>query len=205
MIRVEELSSGGILYIESKDFEIVKVSSERNLLHNFKTLTFNYAFNLETQVREVLSKNFKLIPQYKILVVGDEKLDSLEIKKAIILLEDEEKKQCVMNSLTGKFFEFGIMEEKVEDKKITLFYQNCSKWCDSVQNYLANSFNFDGFTKITASAYNGDLVSFDITVSGKGTNDNIVFATKQISKAMNDISLTLSEDEIYTFVDNYFN
>lgn len=204
MVKIEEFTSAGILYTENKDFEIVNISSERNLLHDFKSLTFNYGFNLETKIRNVLSSRFKEL-EYKILVIGDESFNSLEIKKVIILLKNEEEKACVMNSITEKNLDFGIISEKVVDKKLTLFKQNCIKWCDNIQNYLANSFGFTGITKINASAYDGNLISFNIVITGKGTNDNIVFVMKEISKAMNDVSLSLSEDEIYTFINNYFN
>ena len=189
-----------------KNGQIVRVEAENNLTTGFTSKTKNYLFSLEKEMKEKLSKVFKKT-DYKILIVADEnfKEENPKILKIVVLLDKQEKIDFVKNSLTQTNIEYGILKDTIQENIISEFYANVREWSNAIQNYLANEFSFSGKTIIEASLYNEELQAFNITCSGKGTNDNIVWVMKEMSKA-----ITLSKncgfyvDDKFSFVNSYF-
>ena len=206
MIKTYVITSGKEKIIKNKQIEVVRVEAENNLTTGFTSKTKNYLFSLEEEIKEKLSKAFKKT-DYKILIVADEnfKEENPKILKIVILLDKQEKIDFVKNSLTQTNIEYGILKDTIQENIISEFYANVREWTNTIQNYLANEFGFSGKTIIEASLYNEELQAFNITCSGKGTNDNIVWIMKEMSKA-----ITLSKncgfyiDDKFSFIDSYF-
>lgn len=223
MIKVEQFTSAGITYVDSKDFEVVNVTSERNVIHDCKSLTFWYGLEFSSKLGEFLKTKYKNA-QYKVLVIGDETIDDLVISKVIVLLKNQEMIDFVIDSPTilsdinvnidgdnvpvkMKSIEYDILDEEPKDLNMTKFYQQVQLWCQTIQSYLSNELKFNGITKITASACKGDLVSFNISNTGKGVNDDIVFVMKNISQNVFLSKYRLfwyNENDIYEFINSYF-
>ena len=206
MIKTYVITSGKEKIVKNKQIEVVRVEAENNLTTEFTSKTKNYLFSLEKEMKEKLSKTFKKT-DYKILIVADEnfKEENPKILKIVILLDKQEKIDFVKNSLTQTNIEYGILKDTIQENIISEFYANVREWTNAIQNYLANEFGFSGKTIIEASLYNEELQAFNITCSGKGTNDNIVWVMKEMSKA-----ITLSKncgfyiDDKFSFIDSYF-
>ena len=206
MIKTYMITSEKEKIVKNEQIEVVRVEAENNLTTGFTSKTKNYLFSLEEEMKEKLSKAFKKT-DYKILVVADEnfKEENQKILKIVILLDKQEKIDFVKNSLTQTNIEYGILRDTIQENIISEFYANVRKWTNAIQNYLANEFGFSGKTIIEASLYNEELQAFNITCSGKGTNDNIVWIMKEMSKA-----ITLSKnygfyvDDKFSFIDGYF-
>ena len=206
MIKTYTITSEKEKIVKNGQIEVVRVEAENNLTTGFTSKTKNYLFSLEEEIKEKLSKAFKKT-DYKILIVADEnfKEENPKILKIVILLDKQEKIDFVKNSLTQTNIEYGILKDTIQENIISEFYANVREWTNSIQNYLANEFGFSGKTIIEASLYNEELQAFNITCSGKGTNDNIVWIMKEMSKA-----ITLSKncgfyiDDKFSFIDSYF-
>ena len=206
MIKTYVITSGKEKIVKNKQIEVVRVEAENNLTTGFTSKTKNYLFSLEEEMKEKLSKAFKKT-DYKILIVADEnfKEENPKILKIVVLLDNQEKIDFVKNSLTQTNIEYGILRDTIKENIISEFYSNVREWTNIIQNYLANEFSFSGKTIIEASLYNEELQAFNITCSGKGTNDNIVWVMKEMSKA-----ITLSKncgfyiDDKFSFVNDYF-
>ena len=206
MIKTYVITSGKEKIVKNKQIEVVRVEAENNLTTEFTSKTKNYLFSLEKEMKEKLSKTFKKT-DYKILIVADEnfKEENPKILKIVILLDKQEKIDFVKNSLTQINIEYGILKDTIQENIISEFYANVREWTNAIQNYLANEFGFSGKTIIEASLYNEELQAFNITCSGKGTNDDIVWVMKEMSKA-----ITLSKncgfyiDDKFSFIDSYF-
>ena len=206
MIKTYVITSGKEKIVKNKQIEVVRVEAENNLTTEFTSKTKNYLFSLEKEMKEKLSKTFKKT-DYKILIVADEnfKEENPKILKIVVLLDKQEKIDFVKNSLTQTNIEYGILKDTIQKNIISEFYANVRKWTNTIQNYLANEFGFSGKTIIEASLYDEELQAFNITCSGKGTNDNIVWVMKEMSKA-----ITLSKncgfyiDDKFSFIDSYF-
>ena len=206
MIKTYVITSGKEKIVKNKQIEVVRVEAENNLTTEFTSKTKNYLFSLEKEMKEKLSKTFKKT-DYKILIVADEnfKEENPKILKIVILLDKQEKIDFVKNSLTQTNIEYGILKDTIQKNIISEFYANVRKWTNTIQNYLANEFGFSGKTIIEASLYDEELQAFNITCSGKGTNDDIVWVMKEMSKA-----ITLSKncgfyiDDKFSFIDSYF-
>ena len=206
MIKTYVITSGKEKIIKNKQIEVVRVEAENNLTTEFTSKTKNYLFSLEKEMKEKLSKVFKKT-DYKILIVADEnfKEENPKILKIVILLDKQEKIDFVKNSLTQTNIEYGILKDTIQKNIISEFYANVRKWTNTIQKYLANEFGFSGKTIIEASLYDEELQAFNITCSGKGTNDDIVWVMKEMSKA-----ITLSKncgfyiDDKFSFIDSYF-
>lgn len=206
MIKTYTITSEKEKIVKNGQIEVVRVEAENNLTTGFTSKTKNYLFSLEEEIKEKLSKAFKKT-DYKILIVADENLkeENPKILKIVILLDKQEKIDFVKNSLTQINIEYGILKDTIQENIISEFYANVREWTNAIQNYLANEFGFSGKTIIEASLYNEELQAFNITCSGKGTNDNIVWIMKEMSKA-----ITLSKncgfyiDDKFSFIDSYF-
>ena len=206
MIKTYTITSEKEKIVKNGQIEVVRVEAENNLTTGFTSKTKNYLFSLEEEIKEKLSKAFKKT-DYKILIVADEnfKEENPKILKIIVLLDKQEKIDFVKNSLTQTNIEYGILRDTIQENIISEFYSNVREWTNTIQNYLANEFSFSGKTIIEASLYNEELQAFNITCSGKGTNDNIVWIMKEMSKA-----ITLSKncgfyiDDKFSFVNDYF-
>lgn len=206
MIKTYTITSEKEKIVKNGQIEVVRVEAENNLTTGFTSKTKNYLFSLEEEIKEKLSKAFKKT-DYKILIVADEnfKEENPKILKIVILLDKQEKIDFVKNSLTQTNIEYGILKDTIQENIISEFYANVREWTNTIQNYLANEFGFSGKTIIEASLYNEELQAFNITCSGKGTNDNIVWIMKEMSKA-----ITLSKncgfyiDDKFSFIDSYF-
>lgn len=206
MIKTYVITSGKEKIVKNKQIEVVRVEAENNLTTEFTSKTKNYLFSLEEEIKEKLSKAFKKT-DYKILIVADEnfKEENPKILKIVILLDKQEKIDFVKNSLTQTNIEYGILKDTIQENIISEFYANVREWTNAIQNYLANEFGFSGKTIIEASLYDEELQAFNITCSGKGTNDDIVWVMKEMSKA-----ITLSKncgfyiDDKFSFIDSYF-
>ena len=206
MIKTYTITSEKEKIVKNEQIEVVRVEAENNLTTGFTSKTKNYLFSLEEEIKEKLSKVFKKT-DYKILIVADEnfKEENPKILKIIVLLDKQEKIDFVKNSLTQTNIEYGILKDTIQENIISEFYANVREWTNTIQNYLANEFSFSGKTIIEASLYNEELQAFNITCSGKGTNDDIVWVMKEMSKA-----ITLSKncgfyiDDKFSFIDSYF-
>ena len=206
MIKTYMITSEKEKIVKNEQIEVVRVEAENNLTTGFTSKTKNYLFSLEEEIKEKLSKVFKKT-DYKILIVADEnfKEENPKILKIVVLLDKQEKIDFVKNSLTRTNIEYGILRDTIKENIISEFYANVREWTNTIQNYLANEFSFSGKTIIEASLYNEELQAFNITCSGKGTNDNIVWVMKEMSKA-----ITLSKncgfyiDDKFSFIDSYF-
>ena len=206
MIKTYTITSEKEKIVKNGQIEVVRVEAENNLTTGFTSKTKNYLFSLEEEIKEKLSKAFKKT-DYKILIVADEnfKEENPKILKIVVLLDKQEKIDFVKNSLTQTNIEYGILKDTIQENIISEFYVNVREWTNAIQNYLANEFGFSGKTIIEASLYNEELQAFNITCSGKGTNDNIVWIMKEMSKA-----ITLSKncgfyiDDKFSFIDSYF-
>ena len=206
MIKTYMITSEKEKIVKNEQIEVVRVEAENNLTTGFTSKTKNYLFSLEEEIKEKLSKVFKKT-DYKILIVADEnfKEENPKILKIVVLLDKQEKIDFVKNSLTQTNIEYGILKDTIQENIISEFYANVREWTNTIQNYLANEFSFSGKTIIEASLYNEELQAFNITCSGKGTNDNIVWVMKEMSKA-----ITLSKncgfyiDDKFSFIDSYF-
>ena len=206
MIKTYTITSEKEKIVKNGQIEVVRVEAENNLTTGFTSKTKNYLFSLEEEIKEKLSKAFKKT-DYKILIVADEnfKEENPKILKIVILLDKQEKIDFVKNSLTQTNIEYGILKDTIQENIISEFYANVREWTNAIQNYLANEFGFSGKTIIEASLYNEELQAFNITCSGKGTNDDIVWVMKEMSKA-----ITLSKnccfyiDDKFSFIDSYF-
>ena len=206
MIKTYAITSEKEKIVKNGQIEVVRVEAENNLTTGFTSKTKNYLFSLEEEMKEKLSKAFKKT-DYKILIVADEnfKEENPKILKIVILLDKQEKIDFVKNSLTKTNIEYGILRDTIQENIISEFYANVRKWTNAIQNYLANEFGFRGKTIVEASLYNEELQAFNITCSGKGTNDDIVWIMKEMSKA-----ITLSKnygfyvDDKFSFIDGYF-
>lgn len=206
MIKTYMITSEKEKVVKNEQIEVVRVEAENNLTTEFTSRTKNYLFFLEKEMKEKLSKVFKKT-DYKILIVADEnfKEKNPKILKIIILLDNQEKIDFVKNSLTQTNIEYGILRDTIQKNTISEFYAKVREWTNTIQNYLANEFGFSGKTIIEASLYDEELQAFNITCSGKGTNDDIVWVMKEMSKA-----ITLSknygfyiEDKL-SFINSYF-
>lgn len=206
MIKTYMITSEKEKIVKNEQIEVVRVEAENNLTTGFTSKTKNYLFSLEEEIKEKLSKVFKKT-DYKILIVADEnfKEENPKILKIVVLLDKQEKIDFVKNSLTQTNIEYGILKDTIQENIISEFYANVREWTNAIQNYLANEFGFSGKTIIEASLYNEELQAFNITCSGKGTNDDIVWVMKEMSKA-----ITLSKncgfyiDDKFSFVNDYF-
>ena len=206
MIKTYTITSEKEKIVKNEQIEVVRVEAENNLTTGFTSKTKNYLFSLEEEIKEKLSKAFKKT-DYKILIVADENLkeENPKILKIVVLLDKKEKIDFVKNSLTQTNIEYGILKDTIQENIISEFYANVREWTKAIQNYLANEFGFSGKTIIEASLYNEELQAFNITCSGKGTNDNIVWVMKEMSKA-----ITLSKncgfyvDDKFSFINDYF-
>ena len=206
MIKTYAITSEKEKIVKNGQIEVVRVEAENNLTTGFTSKTKNYLFSLEEEIKEKLSKAFKKT-DYKILIVADEnfKEENPKILKIIVLLDKQEKIDFVKSLLTQTNIEYGILRDTIKENIISEFYSNVREWTNTIQNYLANEFGFSGKTIVEASLYNEELQAFNITCSGKGTNDNIVWVMKEMSKA-----ITLSKncgfyiDDKFSFVNDYF-
>lgn len=206
MIKTYTITSEKEKIVKNGQIEVVRVEAENNLTTGFTSKTKNYLFSLEEEMKEKLSKAFKKT-DYKILIVADEnfKEENPKILKIVVLLDKQEKIDFVKNSLTQTNIEYGILKDIIQENIISEFYANVREWTNTIQNYLANEFGFSGKTIVEASLYNEELQAFNITCSGKGTNDDIVWVMKEMSKA-----ITLSKncgfyvDDKFSFINDYF-
>lgn len=201
MININEFSSVESRSVLSKDLEVVDLVAKESLITNFKSPIEN--LNISTVLKNLIEPKTKK-SDFKVLVISDFN----KIIKMKILVEDKEIIDFVRDSLT-EFdceIEFDLLGEKSKVKEITVFEEYCQKWCNSIQNYLVNEYGFKGITKIKAAACYGEVEVFDITISGKGTNDRLVNCSKELSNTLTHAKAYVysNEDEMYEFINNFF-
>ena len=205
MIKTFLKSSSHQKVVDDYEMEVVNVTAERNSTSSFKSETENYLLNFESSLNYFLNLKFKR-PNYKILLTANEdKTGKINILNFIVLLESKAQIDYVKESLTEEKIKFDILEEIPKKETITKFKIEVQNWADEIQRYLSNEFNFLGTTRIEASHDKTELQSFNITNSGKGLNDDIVWVMKEISK-----TITLSKDfafytdDKFSFINSYF-
>ena len=205
MIKTFLKTSNHQRIVDDCEMEVVNVMAERNSLSSFKSETENYLLNFESNLSYFLNLKFKS-PNYKILLTTNKnKKGKINILNFIVLLESKAQIDYVKESLTEKKIKFDILEEIPKKETITKFKIEVQNWANEIQRYLSNEFGFLGTTRIEASHYKTELQSFNITNSGKGLNDDIVWAMKEISK-----TITLSKDfafytdDKFSFINSYF-
>ena len=204
MIRTFMVTSAENISTE-RQMEIVDVSSENNLMTSLRSATENYLLEFKGMVDAVLRSKFKE-PKYEIMIVADEDRDGkVNVIDLITLLEGDAQIKCVKDSLTEPKARFRILAEEPRANEISMFKNTVRDWCDEIQKYLSNEFGFNGATRIRAAVADGELVAFNISNTGKGVNDDIVFVMKQMSKI-----ITTSKNfgfyipDKYSFIDAFF-
>ena len=190
----------------SRQMEIIDVSAENNLTTSLMSYTENHLMNFRSRLESVLKTKFK-DPKYEIMIVADEnrlfrKTDVIEL---IVLLENDEQIKCVKDSLTEKKLTLGLLTEEPPPVETTEFKDVIQDWCNEIQKYLSNEFYFNGMTKIKAAVVDRELVAFYISNTGKGVNDDIVFALKEMSKAITaSKNFGLYVSDKYSFIKAFF-
>lgn len=206
MIKVVEINSAGKENIKLNDYEIVNVQSETNVEYDFNLLTTFYAKSIENRIK-------LLVKKYKILSIADEGIGSLRKIKTIVLVPTKKDIKLVIDSLTEERIFVDILKDEPQKEQTTPFKDKCKEWCDAIQNYLANEFDFSGTTKVKAVAVYKDNVSnilqiFDITVSGKGINNDIYNILKEIAKVITtmeyNVFFLMDKHEMFSFINSYF-
>jgi hypothetical protein len=201
---VQEISSVAEENTISKDFEIYQFIAEKGVKEGYNSLTFNFAQSFGYKLYNLLNQNFKDF-SFKALIIADE-FKEIEIKKVIVLLPNKEMINFVRNSLTEKYIEVDLLEEFPKGEITTLFKQQGDFWCKQVHNYLKCEYNFNGLTKLNVAGHAGELVSFNFILSGKGTNDELVYKIKLLSQYVeaNKAAYYSSFDELYKILEAYF-
>lgn len=208
MIKSYIITSERKIDVEDEQMQITKVTSEFSA-------TKEYLLNFEKALKKVLSEKFKK-NDYKILIVSDENkaFKGIKVLELVILLNNKKRIDFVKEQLTRienysgiiNKIKFGILNETqlYDDLKSTSEI-NAQSWADEIFKYLANNFNFNGKINIEVSSYEQEIQSFWATASGKGVDDDIVWALKEMSNA-----ITLSKNfgfyinDKYSFIDGYF-
>ena len=100
--------------------------------------------------------------------------------------------------------EFG--DNKDNDNETTKFKETGKLWCNTIQNYLENEFGFKGITKLKIFGHAGYLEIFNISISGKGTNDFLVETMGFISDMVSTSKIHYYSDynKIYNIINSYF-
>lgn len=186
--------------------EKVEVVSERdqNTFFNSKTQTF--AEGIKYNLIDGLSQRFKNY-QFQILVYADENVDEFNVILSEVYIEKikDIKNELLVNLV--KEATFGRVDNVIVVNKLDLVMDSltenqivCQKWSDRIQNYLANTYDFKGTTKISAVFAGKRCIVFDITLSGKGTNNYLVDKSKKIKPT----KLNISDNAIDTIIFNAF-
>ena len=207
MKKVFVLNQSKEFISKNKNLEVVSVVAEQTEETNFKSYAEKKAEEIRDIINEVLALKYKNY-DFKVLVITDENFSTYKIEKVIVLLDGFINNKSVIDSLTESLksfnIKFGLLTDKFEPRTISKFQSQCQFLANEIQKYLVNIKNFKGITKINASKWH-DIEIFDITVSGRGTDDLIVNKIKKLSddiKIKNNIEYT--KDDIFIMLDNLF-
>lgn len=156
--------------------EKIEVTSEGNQLTNFKSQTQLIAEKIRDKIINKLSLENKK-PEFELFVSSNENYNSLDNLKTIIFIN--ENKEKIKKIYIFDFIE--PLENKIVVNSLTENKNKLQIIANRIQNYLANTYNFKGQTKIIAACFKKNaLLDYNITISGKGTNDFIVEKIKQL-------------------------
>lgn len=177
---------------KSKDIlEKVEVIAENTSSTYFESRTQFYAEELVFKLKEKLSWFIKS-PRFKILVYADENPNSFILEKVHVNIAEsdasnEKVRKAVKDAIPDvtdihitRYVDFVV--NSLTENKI-----RCQEMANSIQNYLVNTYNFKGMTKITAVFEKNNNLIFFVTLSGKGTNDYLVSKVKEIKYTVKDI------------------
>lgn len=190
----------------SRQMEIIDVSAENNLTTSLMSYTENYLMNFRSRLDSVLKSSFKE-PKYEIMIVADENrlFRNTKVIELIALLEDDEQIKCVKDSLTEPKLTLGLLTEEPPLIETTEFRDAVQDWCNEIQKYLSNEYEFNGMTRIKAAVADGELVAFYVSNTGRGVNDDIVFVMKEMSKTITTSkNFGLYIPDKYSFIDSFF-
>lgn len=178
--------------------EKVEVISEGNQLTNFKSQTQLIAEKIRNKIFDKLSLENKK-PEFEIFVSANENYNSLDNFKTIIFINENKEK-------IKKIYMFDFVEPLENKIVVNSLTENKNKLqiiANRIQNYLANTYDFKGQTKITAVCFKKNaLLDYNITISGKGTNDFIVKKIKQLD--LQKLMITNKENEMDKIIINAF-
>ena len=202
MVLAKEFSSEIEEIVESKDFESYNLTADKFEKEEIEKIIDDFKNKL----------NLIIYPSYgnikwKASIIFNIEKNKIKVKKIIVLLPDDEISTFVMNSLTEFNFsiECNVFEEEPKEKT-TKFKETGKLWCNAIQNYLENEFGFKGITKLKIFGHAGYLEIFNISISGKGTNDFLVETMGFISDMVSTSKIHYYSDynKIYNIINSYF-
>lgn len=203
MVKINEITSCGEVEVTKKDFDNVSVIAEKDSNFNFKSYGYALAANFKSKLHSYLQERYKDF-YYKIVVVTEEVGDVYAFDKIALFIGGIDLTDRVINSITELFNGYNLIIEecrdKPEPKKISTFEKKIQEYANELQRYLTNEKNFKGITKINASTFENRLFTFDIIVSGKGTTDEIVNASKELSKNVFLANKEISKEDYFTMI-----
>lgn len=202
MVLVKEFSSEKEEIIDSKDFELYDITAEKFEKEEIEKIIDD----LNNKLNLIIYPSYGNI-KWKASIIFSINKEEIKIIKVIVLLPNNEISTFVMESLTGYKFpiECNIYEEEPKEKT-TKFKETGKLWCNTIQNYLENEFGFKGLTKLKIFGHAGYLEIFNISISGKGTNDFLVETMGFISDMVSTSKIHYYSDynKIYNIVNSYF-
>ena len=145
--------------------------------HNdFHSDCYNKAKEIERRIIEDFSLAKKENYHYEIICYGAE-------CNTIVLFHEEEALKFVKITDLDPFIQLDYLHE--EDKEINQkFIDKQQMIIDEYQRYLANEFGFTGRANIQALRYRDKILAFNLTVSGKGTTDEVFNLTRLVEKKL---------------------
>lgn len=186
--------------------EKVEVTSERDQNTFFNSKTQVFAEEIKYNLQDALLQRTKNYA-FQVLVYADENIDEFNVILSEIYIE---KIKGIKNELLTNLVKeatFGRVDNVIVVNKLDIEMNSstenqivCQKWSNRIQNYLANTYDFKGMTKISAVFAGNRCIIFDITLSGKGTNNYLVDKSKKIRPT----KLNISDDAIDTIIFNAF-
>lgn len=177
---------------KSKDaLEKIEVIAENTSSTYFESRTQFYAEELVFKLKEKLSWFIKN-PKFQIMVYADESPNDFVLNKVYINIvksdaPSEKVKKAIKDAIPDAT-DIHIVKN-IENVVVSLTENKirCQEIANSIQNYLVNTYNFKGMTKITAVFEKNNNLIFFVILSGKGTNDYLVSKAKEIKYTVKDI------------------
>jgi len=190
-------------FLKEEQMEVVDVMSEGSSLSGYKSKAYIFLKKLETQIKTILLARFKDV-NYEILFVADEDYKKYTPIRTVVLLDSPEMIKYAKEKIKNGYLEFGVLKKTPENIKTTFFKSTIQCWCNEIQNYLVNKYNFQGNTKIQASICDKKLCSFKVSASGKGMNDKISSTLKRISVLGTNGKIDINAKDKFTIIDSFF-
>ena len=192
--------------IRNKQIEVVNVYSMAGIKNINDPTNFEVG-KISVDVESVLKSKFK-DADYKILLVTDETKESIKVLEIKVLLNSEEQINYLLKNYKSKYkIDYALLNNEEELKStISEFEIKVQKWSDEIRDYLRNEFDFkNGKVRIEASIFNEEVQSFWITASGKGINDDIVWALNEMSKVITlSKNIIFDTEDKFSFINSYF-